>query len=694
MNAALPISVERQQALLEEARLLRELAHNVPVAIAYYESEGFRCQFANRGYARMFDLDEHAILGKTFAEVIGAEAADQIKPRVDAVLSERRTASYERELTDPDGQIRTIEVSLVPHLAADGETVSGAFVLIADISHHRRAERAVRESEERLARFMHATAEGIVFHRDGFIKDANPPLLDLIGYPLEELQGRWVLDFVAPEQRGRVGAVMADRAELRYETAVLHRDGSVIPVEFIVRTMQMGDDMQRMTIVRDMRDRKAAQARIEHLARHDMLTGLPNRGEFIERFQQRLPQAQASGDLLALLFIDLDHFKRVNDSLGHLVGDTLLRTVAARITETLRASDLVARFGGDEFLVLLGGDLDRQKTTDVAAKLVSAIEAAVEVEGATISVTPSIGIAVFPDDGSTADELIQHADTAMYHAKSQGRAAYRFFEREMAEQAYRDLVLEGQLAQALQAGHFELWYQPQIRQADDAVVVIEALIRWHHPERGLLEPDAFIALAEARRLIVPIGRWVLQQALAAAADWRRQGRADVPVAVNLSTTEFRTPGFVESVEAALAAHGLPGSALELELTERMLMDDVDAVRRTLNRLKALGVRIAVDDFGTGYTSLSHLRDLPIDRLKIDRSFVTDLPSNAGSAAIVRAIIQLGAALGLSVVAEGVETRAQRDWIVDQGCSELQGFLIHGPVRGDSLQQSLAASSFR
>ncbi len=690
VNAPVPMSVEREQLLLEEARLLRELAHNVPVAIAYYESQEFRCQFANRGYATMFGLDEQQILGKTFAEVIGDDAAEQIQPRVDAVLRERRTASYEREMTAASGELRTIEVTLVPHLDATRSGVSGAFVLIADITRHRRAEHAVRESEERLARFMHATAEGIVFHHEGFITDANPPLLDLVGYTLEELRGRWVLDVVAPDQRERVSKVMTARAELRYESAIQHRDGHSIPVEFIVRTMMVDGQSQRMTIVRDMRDRLAAQARIEHLARHDSLTGLPNRAEFIERFQQRLPQASTSDTLSALLFVDLDHFKRVNDSLGHLVGDVLLRTVASRITETLRASDLVARFGGDEFLVLLGGDLDRHKVGEVASKLVSAIEAAVEVEGATISVTPSIGIAVFPDDGTTADELIQHADTAMYHAKSQGRAAYRFFAREMAEQAYRELVMEGQLAQALQAGHFELRYQPQVRAADSTVVAVEALIRWQHPERGLLEPAEFIALAEARRLIVPIGRWVLDQALAAAAGWREQGFGDVPVAVNLSTTEFRTPGFVEAVQAALTARGLPGSALELELTERMLMDDIEAVRVTLERLKALGVRIAVDDFGTGYTSLSHLRDLPIDRLKIDRSFISDLPLGGGSAAIARAIIQLADALGLSVVAEGVETQAQRDWVVEHGCTELQGYLILAPVDGAALTTWLAA----
>lgn len=692
MNAPVPMSVEREQALLEEARLLRQVAHNVPVAIAYYVAEGYVCQFANQAYATMFGFaDDAQLVGRALADIIGAEAAALIQPRVDVVLRERVVSRYEREIPGPGGVPSTIEVSLVPHFDAAGDEVVGAFVLIADISRHRRAERALRQSEERLGRFMQATAEGIVFHRDGYLTDANPPLLELLGYTLDELRGRWVLDFVAPEQRERVGAVMAAGAELRYETAVLHRSGHVIPVEFIVRTMKFDGGNQRMTIVRDMRDRLAALARIEHLARHDTLTGLPNRAEFIERLRQRLPTQADGAPMQALLFIDLDHFKRVNDSLGHLAGDTLLRTVAERITTTLRGSDLVARFGGDEFLVLLGGELDRATVGEVASKLLSAIETGVEVEGTTVSVTPSIGVALFPDDGHTPDELIQHADTAMYRAKSQGRAAVEFFARDMAEQAYRELVMEGQLARAIDAGEFELHFQPQVRHADGALVAVESLLRWRRADGTLVQPNAFLPLAESRRLMRPIGRWVLRESLRTAAVWRAaQGDAAPPVAVNLSTAEFHAPGFADTVVLALAEFGLPGAALELELTERMLMHDLDAVRRTLEPLRSRGVRVAVDDFGTGYTSLAHLRDLPIDRLKVDRSFVADLPDQPRSAAIVVAIIQLGTALGLQVIAEGVETEAQRDWLLAQGCGELQGHLVCSPLTSAELDAWMAA----
>lgn len=675
-------------ALRAEVAQLRLLANNVPVAIAYYDRHGFTCRFANAGYARMFDQDEQSIVGLGLAQVIGEEAARQIQPQIDLVLHEGRSATYERQLDDGAGGTRFIEVNLLPHVDARGERI-GAFVLIADITRHRRAELALRDSEERLAKFLHANAEGIVFHKDGLITDANPPLLALIGRTLDEVRGRPALDFVAADQRERVGGVMAAGAELTYETAVLHADGTRLPVEFIVRTMVYQGERLRMTIVRDLRDRVEARSRIDYLAHHDALTGLPNRTAFIERVEALLAPALAERRTLALLFIDLDHFKRVNDSLGHLAGDALLQTVARRITGSLRAGDLVSRFGGDEFLVLLQGDTPPQAVEDVAAKLLAAIGEPVQLEGASISVTPSVGVALFPRDGATPDELIKHADTAMYRAKARGRATCCFFQPAMAASAYAELAMESRLAQAARDQEFVLHFQPQRRLTDGSLAGCEALIRWAHPERGLVGPDDFIPVAEASRLMLPIGHWVLRQALRQARRWRALGLAELPVAVNLSSVQFHAGDFVDTVARVLAEEGADGTLLELELTERMLMDDLDTVRHTLRQLKALGVRIAVDDFGTGYTSLGHLKDLPIDRLKIDRSFVKDLPGDTGSAAIARAIIQMARSMDMRTVAEGVETEAQRDWMQDNGCEEMQGDLLARPMTADDLAAWLA-----
>ena len=669
-----------------QAALFKLLADNVPVLIAYYSAHDFRCRFANRQYAQTFGRDEREIVGSTFEEVIGADAAREIRPQVERMLALRRPVVYER--TVGGAAKRWLEVHLLPHL--DDETgpepaaAIGAFVLISDITRHRLAEQAVRESEDRLGKFMQASAEGIVFHRDGFITDANPPLCELVGYSLEEILGRRTLEFIAPDHVAKVAAVMSSGQETSYESVLLDKRGQRVPVEFIVRTMMRGGERLRMTVVRDLRDRHAAQARIHHLAHHDALTGLPNRLSFMEHLAAQVAHPPDGGEArLALLFIDLDHFKRVNDSLGHLVGDTLLRTVAQRITASLRSTDVVSRFGGDEFVVLLAGlapgAQQRADAEEVATKLLAGVGAPVEAEGRPISVTPSIGIALYPADGRTADELVKHADSAMYLAKARGRANHQFFDRGRANSAYAELVMEGQLAQAVERGEFVLHFQPQVRAQGGGIVGAEALIRWMHPERGLLLADAFIPLAEQRQLMLPIGQWVLAEAARCALRWREMGLGVAPVAVNLSSVQFQSIGFVEAVAGVLPAGAACAGLLELELTERMLMDDLAEVKRRLGHLKALGLQISVDDFGTGYSSLGHLKELPIDKVKIDRSFVHDLPANRDSVAITRAIIQMGKSLGLLVIAEGVETDAQRRFLAEQGCDGLQGLLISAPL---------------
>ncbi|WP_280154068.1 EAL domain-containing protein [Piscinibacter sp. XHJ-5] len=666
------------------AELLRLLADNVPALIAYYDAQTLTCRFANSRYAATFGWDSESIVGHTFAEVIGEEAARLIQPHVDRVLKQGLPASYERKLQSPQDR-RYIEVNLLPHFGEAGSAI-GCFVLVSDITKFRLAEIALRESEERLAKFMQASTEGIVFHKEGFITDANPPLLQLTGYTLDEIRGRNTLEFIAPDHVARVASVIASGQETAYESVLIDKKGQRIPVEFIVRTMLHNGERLRMTIVRDLRDRHAAQQRIHHLAHHDTLTGLPNRNAFMEYLDHLMIGARETGSQIALLFIDLDHFKRVNDSLGHLVGDTLLRTVASRITASLRGTDIVARFGGDEFMVLLPQIVQRQDVEEVAHKLLQAIESPVHADGRPISVTASTGIALFPHDGASPQELIKHADTAMYLAKARGRAQYRFFDPEMASSAYAALVMEGELAQALERGEFELHFQPQVSARDDSIVGAEALIRWHHPTRGLLQPAAFIPVAEQQRLMLPIGQWVLREAARCAARWHAEGLGVAPVAVNLSTMQFQSNGFNEAVAQVLSEEGVDGHLIELELTERMLMDDLGEVSAKLRKLAELGIRVSVDDFGTGYSSLGHLKELPIDKMKIDSSFVKDLPGNRGSTAITRAIIQMARSLGITAIAEGVETEGQRSFLALNGCDELQGELISKPLPAARFEQ--------
>jgi diguanylate cyclase (GGDEF)-like protein/PAS domain S-box-containing protein len=674
--------VPTEPSVREHASLLRLVANSVPALMAFYDNETLRCLFANAGYAKTFGFDEQSVLGRTLEEIIGPDANRSIEPYVNEIRQTHQPQRYERQLPAPNGGRRWIEVQLLPHFDAAG-SLAGAFVLINDITRHREAELALRESEERLAKFMDASVEGIVFHKDGFVTDANQPALELIGYSLDEMRGRKTLEFIAPEHVAKVVEVMTARAETAYESAILHRDGSRIPVEFIVRTIERGGETLRMTIVRDLRATQAARARIHHLAHHDALTGLFNRSAFMERLDALMGSGRAGrpGDNQgALLFIDLDHFKRVNDSLGHLAGDVLLQTLAQRLTSLLRASDVVARFGGDEFMVLLPGAMPLADVEEVARKLLSSMSAPVLLEGRSISVTPSVGIALYPQHADSPADLLRNADAAMYQAKRHGRATHQLYDPELSRRALEALELESQLTRAIERNEFVLHYQPQVRASDGRLAGCEALIRWRHPVRGLVEPDQFIPLAEEQRLIVPIGQWVLREATRAARRWRDAGHA-LPVSVNLSSLQFRDAGFADNVAGALAEAGLPGSALEVEITERMLMDDVDSVRATLSRLKALGVRVAIDDFGTGYSSLGHLNQLPIDRIKIDRSFVHGLPDNAGNAAIARAIITLAASLGREVIAEGVETEAQRGFLVALGCHQLQGLLFGAPTEG-------------
>jgi diguanylate cyclase (GGDEF)-like protein len=464
-----------------------------------------------------------------------------------------------------------------------------------------------------------------------------------------------------------------------------------------------GDWICLLHDLHELHDHQATLARVSdaarHAAHHDALTGLPNRAAFTEQLGRRMAQAGErgeEGETLALLFIDLDHFQRITDSLGHLAGDELLQAVAGRIAAAAPGpavavvagqggEALLARFGGDEFMLLLAARPSREAALGAAAeaagRILAAIEAPLQAAGRPISVTASIGIALTPGDADTAAELIRHADTAMYLAKARGRANWQFFEPALATSAYAALVMEGELAQALERSELTLHFQPQVRTRDGSLAGAEALVRWRHPERGLLLPDEFIPLAEQLRLMQPLGAWVLREAVLAARRWQAAGLAGgrLTVAVNLSTRQFQADDFVAGVAALLRETGLPAPLLELELTERMLMDDPARSLARIAELKALGVGLSVDDFGTGHSSLGQLRELPIDKMKIDRSFVADLPGDGDAAAIARAIIQMGRSLGITVVAEGVETESQRRFLTEEACDELQGDGVSAPL---------------
>ena len=439
----------------------------------------------------------------------------------------------------------------------------------------------------------------------------------------------------------------------------------------------------------DITERRAAAQEIERLAFFDSLTGLPNRVLLKDRLNQMLTRAGRHKEKVALLFIDLDRFKEVNDTLGHGSGDLLLQVVAERLISCLRTSDTVARLGGDEFVVLLEGVDDREGVMEVAAKLLAAMAQPIQLFDREIYSGGSIGISLYPYDGDNVDTLFKNADTAMYHAKEQGRNTYRFYSSDMHTSALELLTLNSYLRHALERDELSLVYQPQLSFLTGELVGVEALIRWKHPDLGLIAPDRFIPLAEETGLIIPIGTWVLKQACYQAAQWINQGLKPVRVAVNLSAKQFRNPGLVATVRALLEQSGLPAHLLELELTEGMLIENIASTLETLKALKAMGVTLAIDDFGTGYSSLSYLKHFPLDRLKIDRSFVLEMAEKSGdSAAIVQAIIALAHSLKLTVIAEGVERQDQVEFLKQHCCDEMQGFLFSRPLTSDALETLL------
>jgi diguanylate cyclase (GGDEF)-like protein len=424
----------------------------------------------------------------------------------------------------------------------------------------------------------------------------------------------------------------------------------------------------------DITEWQQAQEQIAHMARHDALTNLPNRTLFRDQLEKALRLAKRS-DQLAVLCLDLDHFKEINDSLGHPVGDTLLKEVARRLGECITEDDTVARLGGDEFaIVQFCRDCDPSAVALLASHIVETISVPYNIGGHQLVVGVSIGISLAPEDGKNPDELLKKADLALYRAKADGRGTYRFFETGMDARAQARRLLELDLRAALPRDEFEVYYQPIRDVARDRVVAFEALVRWNHPLRGMIAPVNFIPLAEETGLIVPLGDWVLRRACADAVGWSR----DVDVAVNLSPVQFKNPNLVSSVKAALQASGLPAHRLELEITESVLLQNSEATLAVLHELRAFGVRISLDDFGTGYSSLSYLRSFPFDKIKIDRSFISELAIRDDSMAIVRAVTGLGKSLGIVTTAEGVETEAQLDLLRLEGCTQVQGYLFSAP----------------
>jgi len=567
----------------------------------------------------------------------------------------------------------------------------------------------VKEREDALIESMHRyqlitenSTDLITKHTpEGVITYASPVATNVLGVSHTLIVGHSLFEYVHPEDRSLVRAAFLEAIETQALPTIIYRvrhmDQRYVWFETTMRQMKGVDGEQTMKVLcisRDISDRKRMEERLHDLARTDHLTTLPNRFLLDERFAGGLAQARREGSLLAMLMIDIDRFKNINDTLGHGMGDALLKVAGARLKSCIREGDTLARWGGDEFVLLLPGLQDAATSVTVAQRCLTALKEPFVVDGQGLHVTASIGISVSPDASAEAETLLKNADTAMYKAKARGGACYVIYNADMSAGAHSRLSMENALFHAVERGELLLHYQPLISARSGRLAGVEALLRWQHPDYGLVSPGQFIPMAEETGLIDSIGEWVLHTACRQMDRWYLRGLPRIAVSVNVSSRQFRQDSLAHTIKAVLDDTGFDPKLLELELTESVLMDDIDRSKTILAELKALGVSIALDDFGTGYSSLSYLKGFQLNTLKIDRTFIAELTTSEATASIVRATIGLGKGLRLRTIAEGVETRAQADSLVQQGCDVLQGFLFAHPMEPDAfLSFAMAAPTY-
>ncbi|MFO1338392.1 MAG: EAL domain-containing protein [Burkholderiaceae bacterium] len=665
---------------------LRELFDHAADGIFVADTNG-RYTEVNEAGCRLLGLQRDEIVGRSIADMIPPQDLPRLAQAREWLLA-GHTQVAEWTLRCKNGDWLPVEVST--RILPGGRWQA----FVRDMRERHQAQAQLQLA----AAVFNGTQEGIIVtDARRRILAVNPAFSAISGYAPDELLGR----DPSLQQSGRHDKAFYDGLwdalrrtdQWRGEIWNRRKNGEIYPAwENISRIRDAsGEVTHYVAIQSDITPIKDAEARLRHLAHHDLLTGLPNRLLFANALQLSIARAARQRQRLALLFIDLDRFKYVNDSLGHAAGDQLLIEIGQRLKATVRAEDAVARLGGDEFTVVVEEAGSADSVAALARKIIEALSAPVTLAGREIAVSASVGIALFPEDADNVDNLCKAADSAMYRAKEHGRGVCDFYTPDITERVHEHLMLDSALHQALQRQELRLLFQPQYDAGGRVLAGVEALLRWQHPQAGLIEPERFIPVAEHSALINELGTWVIDQACAQLRAWLDQGLAPVRVAVNVSGRQVLHDHLVEAVGAALRRHRLQahGRFIELELTEGVLQA-VEPSAEVLNRLRGLGVRIAIDDFGTGYSSLSVIKHLPIDTLKIDRLFVRNLPDDGNSRAIVAAVVSMSHALGLRVVAEGVETTAQKDFLAAAGCDELQGFLLGRPDTAEATAALLAA----
>ncbi len=636
---------------------------------------GDRILFANERMA--------AMTGYAVAEMVGRPANELfLAPKDWPALAERhrrrlrgQSERYEVEMRRKDGGRFFVEVNAIPFRDAEGRVV-GTLGAITDITERKRAEDSLRRSAREYRDLFESANDAILILRpeSQMILEVNRKACETYGLPRDQIVGMSLKNFTrdVPRSEEQIRRILREGASENLETVHFHRDGTPIDLLVSSSVVEYRGENAILSVCRDITESKRAKQEIERLAYHDALTDLPNRARFADRLEIALSQARREGHRLAILFLDLDRFKVVNDSLGHKVGDVLLQKVALRLSQLIRGGDTLARLGGDEFIILLARIDHEDDAARVAQNVLGLFKRAFLLGERELYVTASIGISIFPRHGEDREALVKNADIAMYRAKQEGRDNFQFHTSQHTHDAIRRLALETDLRKALEQDEVGVHFQPLVDVREGRIVGAEALARWEHPARGRLAPSEFIPIAEETGLIVPLGERILRSACARMRNWHAGGRPDLRLSVNLSARQFQQHELAQSVDTVLRETGFPPEALELEITESVAMRDVAASVVALRALKELGVRITIDDFGTGYSSLSYLKKFPIDTIKIDQAFVRDVCSDANDAAIVRAAIVMAQELRIDVIAEGVETAEQVEFLRGRECHVMQG----------------------
>ena len=741
---ALAIAHDITALKLSEKRL-RALIENHPDHITRFDQHA-RYSYVSPSFTALFGIEESTLLGKTLLESDLIATPAERKKIHHAILQtlEQETACAIESHWPHD---RVIELRLVQEKDAIGE-VSGVLCILRDITQQKQSEKAMLTLNRSL-RLLSSCNQTLIHaeNEQHLLNDICQLVIDAGGYPLawvgypnygsyqplriaaiagQTLAKTMVLEQQTPEISLAVKAFQSEHVEIIQDypnAARLNNLGDLASQEGLLSCIALPLKVAKQTIgvitiyasrtyafsdeevtlldelandlafgiqsLRIRAEHRDAETKLEYLAHHDPLTGLPNRLLLRKRFEQFIHQANKREYGLAMLFLDMDNFKEINDSFGHAIGDALLKEVVRRLERMLSEACMLSREGGDEFVLLINNAQAPDIVTQTAQQILNAMQEPFEVSGNTLHASFSIGISLYPNDGKDFETLRKNADAALYLAKDCGRNTYRFFVTQMNADAQKRMRIQTDLHTALKNNEFLLHYQPQIRLSDGRISGIEALIRWQNADGQMLPPSEFIPIAEQSGLIIQMGQWVLREACRQLAAWHQQGQTQLVVAVNLSSHQFRHGNIVETISSALHDFGLPPQCLELELTESILIQDTESVISTLHTLKHIGVKLAIDDFGTGYSSLSYLKRLSVDKLKIDKSFIRDLHKDQDSAEIVRAIIQLGHILQLTVIAEGVETEQQLAFLTDSHCDEIQGYLFSRPVAAEYIPEILA-----